>query len=118
MNDSSTDPLTYNTVLAKQLQKLKRDAGAETITQNYRGTGSKAYRRQLFVRFKSGATIDLWLEKNHIGFGGVVRISPPGTVDTMQRGIAYGDLSPEQVYEQTAQALGEWAKHTEPNRTR
>lgn len=121
MNDPSSqfaDALAYNTRLAKLLQKLKRDAGAETIAQNYRGTGKQAFRRQLYVRFKSGAVIDLWLENNHIGFGGVVRNSPPGTVRPLQRGVAYGALSPEEVYEQTAHALGEWAKHTEPNRSR
>lgn len=76
-SSQSADALAYNTRLAKLLQQLKRDAGAETVAQNYRGTGKQAFRRQLFVRFKSGAVIDLWLENSHIGFGGVVRNSPP-----------------------------------------
>ena len=68
----SLDPKEFNTQLAKLLQKLKKDAGAESLQQNYKGTGSQVHRRQLYTIFKSGAVIDLWLESDRLGLGGVV----------------------------------------------
>lgn len=106
------DPLAFNTALAKLLQKLKKDAGASTVSQNYRGTGRQAYRRQLWVHFKSGAVIDLWLEANGINFGGVVCRRAPTRATPMQLpklGIPYGVKTPEQVYAEVAPLLKEWA---------
>lgn len=104
------DPTSFNTVLAKELQKLKKDAGAESIAQNYRGTGSQVHRRQLWVRFKSGAVIDLWLEKDSIRFGGVVMNAPPGGSSAeLPGGIMYRDDSPAEVYKKAAPLLKAWA---------
>jgi hypothetical protein len=102
--------LAFNTILAKLMQRLKRDAGATTIVQNYKGTGSQAWRRQLWIHFKSGAVIDIWLNKDHVKLGGVVLRSPPeSTKDLAQAIIPYGNLNPEKVYAQTAKILKGWA---------
>lgn len=59
---------------------LKREAKAESTRQNYKGTGSRAYRRQVWVRFHSGAVIDLWFGDSgaNVTFGGVVCNRAPG----------------------------------------
>ena len=97
--DLST-PLAYNTKLAKLLQGLKRDAGATNINQNYRGTGSRAYRRQLFVGFKSGKVTDLWLEADRVELGGVTKVLGK---------ISHNGRTPEEVYTDVAHVLKAWA---------
>ena len=105
----------FNTRLAKLLQKLKKDAGATIISQNYKGTGGRAYRRQLWVSFKSGAVIDLWLEAGRIEFGGVVKNGPPGSnVALPVRHVSYGDGTPEQVYAEAMPILNAWANPAFP----
>lgn len=99
----------YNTTLAKLFQRLKKDAGAASIAQNYRGTGGQAHRRQLWVRFKSGAVIDLWLEHEGVRFGGVVKNAPAGGTHALPRGIQYAGKTPEQVYAEAATELRAWA---------
>jgi hypothetical protein len=100
----------YNTKLAKLLQRLKKDAGARNISQNYKGTGSQAFRRQLWVHFASGAVIDLWLDKGYLKFGGVVMNAVPGTEGrSLPGGIKYEGKKPEQVYEEAAKHLKAWA---------
>jgi len=107
--NTEMDALAYNTTLAKLMQRLKRDAGATSIAQNYRGTGSQAFRRQLWVRFKSGAVIDLWLEGRGMRFGGVVKNGPPGGDYKLPSHIAYEGKTPEQVYAEAATELRAWA---------
>lgn len=68
-NDEMND---FNTKLSKYLKNLKKDAGAISIKQNYKGTGSRKYRRQLYVRFSDNEVTDLWLEDNHIQTYGVI----------------------------------------------
>ena len=113
--DANAEYGEYNTKLAKLLQKLKKDAGARSISQNYKGTGSQAFRRQLWVNFVSGAVIDLWLDKGYLKFGGVVMNRPPGV--EVSRGlpkmIAYQGKTPEQVYEEAAKHLKVWAAPAE-----
>lgn len=63
---------TFNTALAKRLQSLKKDLGALNVRQGYRGTGSKAHRRQIWVELPHAERgIDLWLDTGIIGLGGV-----------------------------------------------
>jgi hypothetical protein len=97
----------FNTKLAKLLQRLKKDAEAKTIKQNYKGTGSQKFRRQLWVRFNSGAVIDLWLEKEALGLGGVVTngVGNPLT----KKAILYQGKTPEQVYAEVMPVLKAWA---------
>jgi hypothetical protein len=100
----------FNTKLAKLLQKLKKDAGAERVGQNYKGTGSQAYRRQVWARFTSGAVIDLWLDKGYLKFGGVVKNAVPGSEGrALPDHIKYENKTPEQVYTEVAKHLKEWA---------
>ena len=97
----------YNTELAKQMSKLKKDTGASTIQQNYKGTGSQAFRRQLWVRWeKLGAVIDLWLENGFIRLGGVVTRGGNGTPNP--KVIKYNGRPKEQVYADVVQALKGW----------
>lgn len=81
--------VTYNVALARDLGKALKKEGAPTTRQNYKGTGSKAHRRQLFVRYPGGAAIDLWVEGTHVRLGCIVctggkGVSPKGQkVDTL-----------------------------------
>ncbi len=63
----------FNDNLAKKLKCLKKDLGATGIRQGYRGTGNRSYRRQIWVDGLAGfhTAIDLWLEDNRVGLGGV-----------------------------------------------
>ena len=102
----------YNTTLAKLFQRLKKDAGATSVAQNYRGTGTQSYRRQLWVHFQSGAVIDLWLNARDLGLGGVVKNRPPADVEArveLPRVIEYGDKTPQQVYDEAMPLLRAWA---------
>lgn len=96
----------FNTALAKALGRLKKDAQAETIRQNYKGTGSKKAVRQIWVRFKNGAVIDLWLEHGYLGFAGVVA---RGGATALPKGIPYRGQTVEQVYQETLAILQPWA---------
>jgi hypothetical protein len=96
--------LDFNTKLAKLLQRLKKDAGATVVSQGYRGTGSQAYRRQVFVRFEN-TVVDLWLEAGMIRIGGVLRDRVPPPV---RKGVAYENKSPEQVYGELVKLLKAW----------
>lgn len=105
--------LEYNLRLAKLLQRLKRDAGAALVKANYKGTGSKRHRRQVFVRFQNGLVIDLWLEDNNIGFAGVAQRGVQGPNGFVKE-IPYGGRTPEEVYKEVAEVLQHWAANTAP----
>lgn len=85
-------PVEFNTVLARLLQGLKRDLGALTVRQGYRGTGRSAHRRQIFVHFSNDRIIDLWLEADNVGMGGVIRPSSQAGQELHE------GRQPEQVY--------------------
>jgi hypothetical protein len=106
--DEDRDPVAFNTALSKLLSKLKRDAGASQVRQNYKGTGSQSFRRQVLVRFQSGALTDIWLNKDYVEFNGVVGMT--GSNKPVPKPLAYDDMTPEQVYAKIADALKEWAK--------
>ena len=96
----------FNTKLAKLFQSLKKDAGATSIKQNYKGTGSRKFRRQLWIRFTSGVVIDIWLENKLVSFGGVV-MNGGGTLS--KKAVLYGEKTPEQVYAEAMPILKAWA---------
>ena len=105
--------LAFNVLLAKRLQALKRDAGAESVKANYKGTGRQRFRRQLWVRFVRGMTVDLWLEQDRISFLGVTQRGvrgPNGVVTEIQ----YAGRSPDEVYKEVAAVLAHWSANTEP----
>lgn len=91
--------LEYNTALAKLMQGLKRDIGAKAIRQNYRGTGSKAHCRQLYVTLADDRVIDVWLNSGHAELGGVLRHTG------MLRDVHYGAKTPEGIYRVIAARL-------------
>lgn len=102
MKPGSPDVDAFNTALAKLLQKLKKDLGAEHVKQNYKGTGSQKHRRQIFVRFPWGS-IDLWLNNTKADLGGV--ISPLGRPTPA---VPYENRRPEQVYADIVRHLKMW----------
>jgi hypothetical protein len=110
---AAEDINAFNTKLAKLLQRLKKDAGAKSVKQNYKGTGSQKFRRQLWCRFNNGAVIDLWLEKNDLGFGGVVARLPNGQETRRLPALPYGNKTPEQVYAEAVKFLKSWMEGKE-----
>lgn len=67
-----TDFNQFNAEMAKQLQNLKKDLGALKVRQGYKGTGGRSHRRQIWVDLPNAERgIDLWLEEETIGLGGV-----------------------------------------------
>jgi hypothetical protein len=87
----------FNTALSKRLKLLKKDLGAVTVSQGYKGTGSRVYRRQIFVRFSNDKVIDLWLEDEYVLLGGVC-MTNYGKVIINQRNI-------NEVYDDVVNAL-------------
>jgi len=89
------DPVAFNAAVAKLIGKnLKKDAGASSIQQNYKGTGKKAHRRQLYISIGDAASVDVWLDSGYVNIGGV--ISPPKGHESKKM---MGDMTPEQVYQ-------------------
>lgn len=109
--EEEMDILAFNTELAKELKKLKKDAGVKSIKQEYRGTGSQKFRRQLWVRFKNGAVIDLWLDRKGLGLGGVVARRPDDSAspEPIPKSVPYAGKSPAEVYREAARLLKMWA---------
>ena len=98
----------HNEGLSKQLKKLKKDLGAKTIKQNYRGTGAKKHRRQFWIRFANHSVIDVFLNDNDIQLGGVVWIDPRGNrVKPSPDRIKYEE-TPERTYEKVKTVLKHW----------
>lgn len=92
--------LEYNAKLARRMRRLKKEAGATTVRQEYRGTGSQAHRRQMWVRMPGlprGFT-DVWLDDAAASLGGVsdLRRLPA---------LSYGDRTVDEMYEVLREAL-------------
>lgn len=63
-----------NATLAKDVSLLIKRAWKGAVCRTgYVGTGTRANRRQLFVRLPSGYAIDLWFEEDEIRLGGVMK---------------------------------------------
>jgi len=108
---AAEDIEAYNTQLAKLFQRLKKDVGATSIKQNYKGTGSKKFRRQLWINFKSGAVMDIWLDQRAVRFGGVVMTG--GAEWIKAKGVSYENKTPEQIYAEAMPILRDWANPKE-----
>lgn len=90
----------FNAALAKRMQSLKTDMRVASVRQSYHGTGGKAYRRQIWVEFTPGCSIDVWLE-HRANLGGIIR-PPIGT----EWSLAYtGNETVDSVYENMKVAL-------------
>ncbi len=98
----------YTGALAKRIGKgLKKDLGAKTVRQNYKGTGSQAARRQLYCRFSTGAVIDIWIGTDGVRLGGVVEIDGAGNRVKPATNIVRGD-DIEVIYGAVKDALDPW----------
>lgn len=103
------DKVEYNTKLSKLMKGLKKDVGAKSIRQNYRGTGSQKAVRQLWVNFKNGAVLDIWLNMGNVKFGGIVARHPEHDWTYPDpRQINHGDRTPEALYREMVAALKKW----------
>jgi hypothetical protein len=93
----------FNTVLARKLKSLKKDLGVLSIRQGYKGTGTRAYRRQMWVYMPPDAQpIDLWLEGGFVALGGCCH--------TNYGRVNVGERTPEQVYQEIVEMLRPLAK--------
>jgi len=112
LTEAEMDAIEFNTQLSKELKKLRKDAGAKSIKQNYRGTGKQKFRRQLWVRFKNGAVIDLWLNRDRLGLGGTVkrRADDSKAPQPLPGSVPYESKSPAEVYRAVAPLLKRWAE--------
>lgn len=90
------DPDAFNAKLAKLMGRLKKEIGALNIQQNYKGTGSKKHRRQLYVRlpFHPRGGPDVWLDSGYVQIGGVIDV--PKSLGPMRK--KYENEEPEAIY--------------------
>jgi len=68
----------YTKEVAALLRKKKGELGIRSFRQGYKGTGSQRAVRQIWLRFKNGAVIDVWIHPGGVAYGGVVGIHPSG----------------------------------------
>lgn len=95
--------------VAKEFAKKKRELDIKSIKQNYKGTGSAKARRQLWVRFNSGAVIDLWIEPEMVSYGGVVWINSKGQrVKPSSSGVRITKDDAKDVASEMAKDLKDW----------
>ena len=111
---TSQEKLT--STLAKRIGKgLKADLAAESIRQNYKGTGSKVADRQLYCRFKNGAVIDLWVYGSGVvQLGGCCERHQNGAhVRPATRAVPAGETI-DDTYEAVRAALAAWLNPPSP----
>lgn len=68
----------YTAEVAKLVRKKKGELGISSFRQNYKGKGSQRAIRQIWMRFKNGAVIDVWIHPGGVKYGGVVSVHPSG----------------------------------------
>lgn len=73
-----TADAAYTAALSKALRLQKKKLGLSSIAQGYKGTGSKAAARQLWLRRGDGDLVDLWLDQTGMRLGGVIKA--PATI--------------------------------------
>ena len=105
-----TDGEKFTGAVAKAIKTHKKAAGIDSIRQNYKGSGSHAADRQLYIRFNNGALIDIWLYTIEVHYGGVV-IRKPNGQSTMPKSLRYdvGDKTPQEVASGVIADLVEWS---------
>lgn len=79
------------------LQRHKKACGISNMRQNYKGTGSRSHRRQIYITFKSEKRVDIWFEDDRVSFSGVCRQGPEM--------VRYEQKSAEQIALEVAQVL-------------
>jgi hypothetical protein len=68
----------YTKEVAMLVREKKGKLGISSFRQNYKGTGSQRAVRQIWLRFKNGAVIDVWILPGGVQYGGVAAIHPSG----------------------------------------
>ena len=68
----------YTKEVAMLIRKKRGQLGIASFRQNYNGTGSQKAVRQIWMSFKNGAVIDVWIHPGVVKYGGVVGIHPSG----------------------------------------
>ncbi len=96
----------YTAAISKAMKALAARVQGVTFQQNYKGTGSKAAHRQVFVRFPSGAFIDVWLTDGGVSFGGVAERHPARAWSPTA--IPYSKRSAEAVARDVVAMLAAW----------
>lgn len=99
IQEEEVDYNAFNTKLAKLAKGLKKDVGATKIRQNYKGTGKRKHRRQLYIDFPGGKSFDLWLDSGFVRFGGVMRTNIPD--------LDFQD-TPEATYREIVRRIKAW----------
>jgi hypothetical protein len=94
------DLVAFNAALAKMMSKLKKALGAQHVKAGYKGTGSKSYKRQIFMRLADDSAVDVWLDYGFAEIGGVMSL--PG-VDRSP--IKYAGKTPADVYDEILKRL-------------
>jgi len=107
------DLIAFNTALAKKLRGLKRDVGAKTFNQGYKGTGGQKHRRQIWIGWADGSVVDVWLDSGFFRFGGITSQLAGRDVQVNPRSIVYDEKSVDAVYREVAAALKSWRKPAE-----
>lgn len=105
--ESAVDPLDereqFTADVARELLRMKRALGITGMRQNYKGTGSQRFRRQLWTRFADVGPIDIWLDRESFQIGGVL----PGG---LSGSFKYGEGDAKQAAARIAEVLQEWKK--------
>lgn len=94
------DVVAFNAALAKMMGKLKKALGAQHVNMGYKGTGSKSYKRQIFMRLADGTAVDVWLDYGFAQIGGVMAL--PGADKSP---IEYQGKTPSDVYDELLKRL-------------
>jgi hypothetical protein len=91
----------YTGDLAKKLRSLKKELGADSVRQGYRGTGSASASRQIVINFpREDKMIDVWLETHNAKLGGVYART--------NINVLYNNRSVEEVYVEIRDQLSAW----------
>ena len=107
------DPEKVTNLVAKAFKKHKKDAGIKSLSQNYKGTGSKIADRQLYIRFTNGAVIDIWVYPTFVQYGGVVAMRADGKrIEPQPRGFKYENMSHADIGKRIADELTAWSVET------
>jgi hypothetical protein len=98
----------FTAEIARQLRKHKLSLGIKNFRQNYKGTGSQKAARQIFISFKNGSVIDVWIYPTYVQYGGVVLLDKP--INPRKRKINIDDA--KKVADMMADDLALWLEES------
>ena len=111
MNDDEKYDEKFTAAIATALRQRKKEAGIRSIRQNYKGTGSQRANRQLYVNFKNGSVIDIWISPAKVWYGGVIWRQSDGSNTRLPPYHISG--SPDDIADRIVTDLTEWAGVTQ-----